>query len=128
MKTFQIVGGFCYKDITDLAKKTDLSYITALHYEETPDYVFAGWGFDETKEGDARFIQPEPPEGWGYDADTGTFYDLTQGPPVKQPTDQERIEALEAENNLLKAQVTALADNQEFLEDCLIEVGQVVYA
>lgn len=45
-----------------------------------------------------------------------------------QPTDQERIEALEAENNLLKAQVSALAVNQEFLEDCLIEVGQVVYA
>ena len=48
--------------------------------------------------------------------------------PEPQPTDQERIEALEAENNLLKAQVTALAVNQEFLEDCLIEVGQVVYA
>ncbi len=49
-------------------------------------------------------------------------------PTEPQPTDQERIEALEAENTLLKAQVTALADNQEFLEDCLIEVGQVVYA
>ncbi len=48
--------------------------------------------------------------------------------PEPGPTDQERIEALEAENNLLKAQVSALAVNQEFLEDCLIEVGQVVYA
>lgn len=81
MKTFQIVDGFCYKDITDLAKKTDLSYITALHYEETPDYVFAGWGFDETKEGDERFIQPEPPEGWLYDPDTGTFYQPEHGKP-----------------------------------------------
>ena len=44
------------------------------------------------------------------------------------PTDSERIEALESENNLLKAQISALEYNQEFLEDCLIEVGMVVYA
>ena len=45
-----------------------------------------------------------------------------------EPTDAERIEALESENNLLKAQISALEYNQEFLEDCLIEVGMVVYA
>lgn len=96
MKVFQIVDNFCYKDITELSKKTDLSYITALHYEETPDYVFAGWGFDETKEGDDRFIQPEAPEGWAYDGETGTFYEISAGKPIQPPTVEERFAALEA--------------------------------
>ncbi len=37
-------------------------------------------------------------------------------------------EELTKENELLKTQIKALSDNQTFLEDCLIEVGQVVYA
>lgn len=45
--------------------------------------------------------------------------------PKLEPTD---IEKLQQENTLLKAQVNALSDNQEFLENCLIEVGQVIYA
>lgn len=45
--------------------------------------------------------------------------------PEPQPTD---IEILQKENHLLRAQVEALSEQQEFLEDCLIEVGQVVYA
>lgn len=45
--------------------------------------------------------------------------------PVPVPTD---VEILQKENRLLKAQVSALAEQQEFLEDCLIEVGQVIYA
>lgn len=51
-------------------------------------------------------------------------------PPVIPPTPHEPtdIEILQKENRLLKAQVSALAEQQEFLEDCLIEVGQVVYA
>ena len=38
------------------------------------------------------------------------------------------IESLTKENKVLKAQVAALTENQTFLENCLIEVGQVVYA
>lgn len=38
------------------------------------------------------------------------------------------VDPLRKENEFLKAQINALADGQEFLEDCLIEVGQVVYA
>lgn len=51
-------------------------------------------------------------------------------PPVIPPTPHEPtdIEILQKENRLLKAQVSALAEQQEFLEDCLIEVGQVIYA
>ena len=41
---------------------------------------------------------------------------------------QKKEEALEQENALLKAQIKALDSQQEFLEDCLAELGQVVYA
>ncbi|MEA5085112.1 MAG: hypothetical protein VB018_13340 [Lachnospiraceae bacterium] len=47
---------------------------------------------------------------------------------VAVPTDAEKIETLQGENTLLKAQVNALSENQEFLEDCLIEMAQEVYA
>ncbi len=30
-------------------------------------------GWDGTKEGDARFIKPETPEGWIYNEETGQF-------------------------------------------------------
>lgn len=51
-----------------------------------------------------------------------------QPKPPEPDTKQEETEALQKENKLLKAQVGALAEQQEFLEDCLIEIGQVVYA
>lgn len=35
---------------------------------------------------------------------------------------------LEAENALLKAQVQAVADRNEFMEDCIAEMAAVVYA
>lgn len=46
--------------------------------------------------------------------------------PVK--TVEERLEEVEQENNLLKAQVEANASNQEFLEGCIMEMAGVVYA
>ena len=41
---------------------------------------------------------------------------------------QEEIAALEAENKLLKEQVSAQADQAEFYEDCIAEMATVVYA
>ena len=38
------------------------------------------------------------------------------------------VDALKAENKLLKAQNTALSDNQSFLEDCIAEMAGIVYA
>ena len=38
------------------------------------------------------------------------------------------VEALKAENKLLKAQNVALSDNQSFLEDCIAEMAGIVYA
>ena len=38
------------------------------------------------------------------------------------------IEQLQAENTLLRAQLQALSDRGEFVEDCLAEMAMVVYA
>lgn len=48
--------------------------------------------------------------------------------PEPQPTTEERVAALEAENKLLKEQVSAQADQAEFYEDCIAEMATVVYA
>lgn len=49
-------------------------------------------------------------------------------PPPPPPTTEERVEKLEAENKLLKEQVSAQADQAEFYEDCIAEMAAVVYA
>lgn len=49
-------------------------------------------------------------------------------PPPPPPTTEERVAALESENTMLKAQVSAQADQAEFYEDCIAEMAAVVYA
>lgn len=44
------------------------------------------------------------------------------------PTTEERVAALEAENKLLKEQVSAQSDQMDFYEDCIAEMATVVYA
>lgn len=39
-----------------------------------------------------------------------------------------RIESLESENNLLKQQLKAASDQNDFLEDCIAEMAGIVYA
>ena len=88
MKIFQVLGGFCHWDATNTVKNIDATagrYAPDVVFVETPDFVFEGWGYDETADGDARFIQPTPPEGWLYDPDTGTFYEENSYPPGKAP-------------------------------------------
>jgi len=43
-------------------------------------------------------------------------------------SDSERIASLEAENKLLKAQLRVQSESHDFLEDCITEMAQVVYA
>lgn len=51
-------------------------------------------------------------------------------PPVPTVDEQarEKCAALEAENARLKAQNELQAQQQAFLEDCLLEMGDIVYA
>lgn len=100
MKVFQISGGLCHWDATKkhptLADTAD-RYAPDIVFAEAPDYVFEGWGYDATAEGDARFIQPTPPEGWAYDDATGTFYPLDPVPEEQAtPTAAEQITDLQA--------------------------------
>lgn len=90
MKVFQIYQGFCHWDATrkhPTLADTLGKYAPGILFVETPDYVFEGWGYDETAEGDKRFIKPTAPEGWAYDDATGTFY----------PTDPEILETMKSD-------------------------------
>ncbi|MBR1659258.1 MAG: hypothetical protein IJ705_02955 [Oscillospiraceae bacterium] len=85
MKVFQIFDGICYCDYSHnyrSAAEAAKYYSPETVFVDAPDYVDVGWGFDGTKEGDERFIEPPaPPE-------------PEPGPePEPEPTEMERIEA-----------------------------------
>lgn len=76
MKIMQIENGFVHWDATKDVPDLDWAashYASNIVFVEAPDYVFEGWSYDKTKEGDERFVIPEAPEGWHYDIETGTF-------------------------------------------------------
>ena len=52
----------------------------------------------------------------------------TYSPPAPPPTIDERVTTLESENDLLKQQVKATSDQNEFLENCIAEMAEIVYA
>lgn len=54
--------------------------------------------------------------------------DVDYTPPEIKPTDAERILQLESEKKLLTAQVQALSDRNDFMEDCIAEMATIVYA
>ena len=54
--------------------------------------------------------------------------DADYAPPEVKPTDTERILQLESEKKLLTAQVQALSDRNDFVEDCVAEMATIVYA
>lgn len=47
---------------------------------------------------------------------------------VPSPTIDERVTTLEADNDLLNQQLKAASDQNDFLEDCVAEMVQIVYA
>ena len=58
------------------------------------------------------------------------FYDAN-GEPILTPEvnlTQNKIKELEEENVLKTAQIQALSDRNDFLEDCLAEMAGIVYA
>ena len=111
MKIFQILNGFCHWDATrkhPTLESTIGKYAPDILFVEAPDYVHEGCGFDETAEGDARFIIPTPPKGWLYDEATGTFYPETTG---KKEDTAAKAAALEAQIAQLQAQLAALNES-----------------
>lgn len=64
----------------------------------------------------------------GYDgAAIGDTYS-PPAPPAPPPTIDERVTTLESENDLLKQQIKAASDQNDFLEDCIAEMAGIVYA
>lgn len=116
MKVFQIFNNICYYDMTPIhptLEDTVGKYPPDVLIVEAPDYVFEHWGFDETLEGDDRFIRPEAPEGWTYDDETGAFIPddatLLQDPVETDLFQQEQsLDALLAAKAELEAQIQAL--------------------
>lgn len=53
---------------------------------------------------------------------------VPQPEPEPIPTVDARVAKLENENGKLKSQIQMQAQQQEFLENCLLEMGDVVYA
>lgn len=48
--------------------------------------------------------------------------------PDPSPTTEEKIAALEQENKLLTQQVSALSDQNDFQEELIVELANIVYA
>ena len=84
-------------------------------------YEFLGF-VDLTIEGDTVTAMT------GNHAALDAYKESLPEPTPLPPTTEERVAALEAENKLLKEQVSAQADQAEFYEDCIAEMAMVVYA
>jgi hypothetical protein len=82
------------------------------------------------KDGTDYFTVDELPEGDGaiMVGSNNQLYLQPQGIPDSEPTDSERIATLEAENANLKAQTALQSEQLTFLEDCILEMGDVVYS
>lgn len=118
-KIFQILDNMCFYEMTDIVP--NLEYASSHYAPETffviaPDYVSEGWGYDDTKNGDEKFVKPKPPEGWELDDETGKFYIPNSG--------EKQVDQL----TLLQAQLKASVERQEFLEDCIAEMAMQVYS
>lgn len=61
----------------------------------------------------------------GYD---GAAIGDTYSPPDPPPTIDERVTTLESDNALLKQQLKAASDQNDFLADCIAEMAGIVYA
>ena len=57
-----------------------------------------------------------------------TIEDDGEPEPEHEPTAEERIFALETENHLLNQQITALTDQNDFQEELIVELANIVYA
>ena len=64
-----------------------------------------------------------------YDPKTDSYQPpVVEDPPAPPPTIDERVTTLESENDLLKQQIKAASDQNDFLEDCIAEMAGIVYA
>ena len=63
--------------------------------------------------------------------DNGKLIDVVKTqdkPELESPTYQDPLSILYNENKILKSKVQALTESNQFLEDCIIELAETVYA
>lgn len=73
------------------------------------------------------FVNVETADGVVTAMTAGTVPD-PEPAPDPELTVYERVSKLETENGKLKSQIQMQAQQQEFLENCLLEMGDIVYA
>lgn len=78
-----------------------------------------------TGEGESVTVEPNT-EAW--EAWKASLHTTPEPEPDPTPTVAERVDALEAENKLLTAQIEAQSDQLDFYEDCIAEMANIVYA
>ena len=83
---------------------------------DTPNYPFGDITVDETQ-------TPPVVTSW-----TPLPIPEPEPAPDPEPTADERISALEAENHLLNQQVASLTDQNDFQEELIVELANIVYA
>lgn len=62
MKIFQILNGRCHWDATSVVKtlkEASERFASTCFFVEAPSYVQEGWLYDQSKNGDERFINSE---------------------------------------------------------------------
>ena len=96
-------------------------YQNARKYTETTDGVTViGWQWDE--------YHLELPDYPGLESDVTANSAALLDQAIHIEKEANRIEDLEEENRLLKAQVSAQADQMDFYEDCIAEMAGIIYA
>lgn len=100
------------------------------HYETVAEYP--NGGKDVQKVVDVPGVEAKP--AWDEEIPIQIYVPYTQEELDRmeeernKPTDTERILQLESEKKLLTAQVQALSDRNDFMEDCIAEMATIVYA
>lgn len=108
MKTVRLINNVVCETIPDYALPVEKWYGTAFASQcmEAPDDV---------------------EQHWTYNPETKTWME-SESTPDPAPITEDRVSALETENKTLKAQLTMQAQQYAFLEDCILEMGDIVYA
>ena len=99
MKVVEIVNKRVHREYWEYqtAEEAQKHFAQNIHFENAPDWVWEGYGFDASKTGDDRFIRPALSEGWVYNEDG-----LPWNPEYARTGEREQMHA-ETTNDTLQA-------------------------
>lgn len=101
MKVVQIHNGQVYHDLSykySTASEASKFYSSEILIVDAPDYVFPGWGYNSSLDGDNKFIKPTVPEDMEYDEQTGTVWN-----PLEYRRSERVAKHAETSNDTLQA-------------------------